>query len=329
MLAAVLNHPHDVVVVPRDAPQEVPAGQVRVAIRSVGICGSDVHYYDTGRIGNFVLRAPMVLGHEAAGIVDQIGAGVALKPGQIVALEPGVPCGHCRYCLSGQYNLCPDVKFFATPPVDGALQEFVVHPAQFTYAADGLSADEACLAEPLSVGVYAVRRAQVVLGDEILVIGAGPVGLATAFAAEAQGAVVTLTDIDPKRLTTALEAGFSATTFATEMVGIYDAVFECTGTQNGIHDAQQAVRAGGRLALIGMGQSNTMQVNGLDLNMRGITVVGIFRYANTYPSALALIRRYRERLRVFQGSYVDLETLPEFLANRGYQDHVKTIVHLP
>lgn len=328
MLVTLLNRPHDVTIVSRSEPEEIPPGFVRVAIKSVGICGSDVHYYEKGRIGDFVLRSPMVLGHESAGIVDQVGEGVSLVPGQVVALEPGIPCGRCRYCLSGHYNLCPDVKFFATPPVDGALQEYVVHPAQFTFPAEGLSPDEACLAEPLSVGVYAARRASVGLGDKVLVIGAGPVGLATAFASEAQGGEAALTDVASNRIATARAAGFSASFFNSEMTGKYDVVFECTGTQSGISDAQRALRPGGVLALIGMGQPETMQLNGLDLNVRGITVIGIFRYANTYPSALALIRRYRDRMKVFQGSYVDMTDLPQFLADRGYQHYVKTIVHV-
>jgi L-iditol 2-dehydrogenase len=191
-----------------------------------------------------------------------------------------------------------------------------------------LNADEACLAEPLSVGVYAVRRAQVILGDQVLVIGAGPVGLATAFAAEAQGAAVTLSDISEPRIVAATQAGFSAGTFTGDAALSYDAVFECTGTHDGIKNAQQAVRPGGRLALIGMGQANSMQLNGLDLSIHGITVIGIFRYANSYPSALSLIRRYRERLGIFQGTYVTLGDLPQFLADRSYQNHLKSIVHL-
>ncbi|HBQ94088.1 MAG: NAD(P)-dependent alcohol dehydrogenase [Sulfobacillus benefaciens] len=328
MLAAVLKAPHCLEIEDRDEVEDIPAGFVRVAMKSVGICGSDVHYYQEGRIADFVVRQPMVLGHESAGIIDGVGNGVALQVGQVVALEPGIPCGRCQYCRTGVYNLCPEVKFFATPPIDGALQQYVLHPASFTFPADDLSPDEACLAEPLSVGVYAVREAEIALGHEILVIGAGPVGLATAFAAESQGARVNMIDINPERLEMARQAGFEAM-FSSYYEGKqFDVVFECTGTQDGIHGAQSFVRTGGMIALIGMGQSATMQLESLDIIVRGIKVVGVFRYANTYPNALALIRRYRERLRIFQSNRISLLELPRFLATKQYEHHIKTIVSL-
>ncbi len=328
MLAAVLKAPHCLEIADRDEPEEIPAGFVRVAMKSVGICGSDVHYYQEGRIADFVVREPMVLGHESAGIIDGVGSGVSLKVGQVVALEPGIPCGHCQYCRTGVYNLCPDVKFFATPPIDGALQEYILHPATFTFPADDLSPDEACLAEPLSVGVYAVRQTEIALGHKVLVIGAGPVGLATAFAAESQGALVALIDINPKRLQVAHQAGFEAELSSRYEGKQFDVVLECTGTQAGIRGAQSFVRPGGTMALIGMGQSATMPLDSLDIIVRGIRVVGIFRYANTYPGALVLIRRYHERLKIFQAHRISLGELPQFLATEQYVHHIKTIVSL-
>ena len=327
MLAAVLKAPHCLEIEDRDEPEDIPAGFVRVAMKSVGICGSDVHYYQEGRIADFIVRQPMVLGHESAGIIDGVGPDVSLKVGQVVALEPGIPCGHCQYCRTGVYNLCPYVRFFATPPVDGALQQFLLHPAAFAFSADDLSPDEACLAEPLSVGVYAVRQAEIGLGHEVLVIGAGPVGLATAFAAESQGALVGLIDINPERLRVAHQAGFEAA-FSSHEAKQFDVVFECTGTQAGIRGAQSRVRTGGTIALIGMGQSATMPLDSLDIIVRGIRVVGVFRYANTYPSALALIRRYHERLKIFQANRISLGELPHFMATEQYGHHIKTIVSL-
>ena len=153
MKALVLNSPLDLAV--RDVPDPgVPGpGEVRVSVRSVGICGSDVHYYEHGRIGDFVLREPMVLGHEAAGVVDAVGEGVeSLSPGDVVAMEPGVPCGACRECRIGRYNLCKDVRFWATPPHDGVLAEYVIHPAALTFRLPGhMTTEEGALMEPLAV----------------------------------------------------------------------------------------------------------------------------------------------------------------------------------
>ncbi len=326
MLAAVLKEPRRLEIEHREDPKDIPAGFVRVAVKSVGICGSDVHYYQEGRIGNFVVTQPMVLGHESAGVIDGVGQGVPLKVGQIVALEPGIPCGQCLYCRTGDYNLCPDVKFFATPPINGALQQYVVHPASFTFPADGLIPSEACLAEPLSVGVYAVRRTNLSLGNEILIVGAGPIGLATALAAESQGAHVMLTDINPERLAMARQIGFEANP-SQYYQQQFDAVFECTGSQAGLSDAQRLVRSGGVIALIGMGQS-AAHLDTLDMIARGIRTIGIFRYANTYPSAIALIRRHRQRLRVFQTNHISLSDLPQFLAQGQFIHHIKTIVNV-
>ncbi len=232
---------------------------------------------------------------------------------------------HCQYCRRGVYNLCPDVKFFATPPIDGALQEYVLHPAAFTFSVDDLSPEEACLSEPLS---YAVRQAEIALGHEILVIGAGPLGLPTAFAAESQGTIVGLAYINPERLKVVRQAGFDAA-FSSYYEGKHcDAVFECTGTSGGIRSAQNLGRTGGIVALIGMGQSATMHLDSLDIIVRGLRVIGIFRYANIYPMARTLIRRYRERLRIFQSSRIPLSELPHFLKTKQYVHYIKTIVSL-
>lgn len=179
----------------------------------VGICGSDVHYWVNGRIGDFVVKAPMVLGHEAAGIVHQVGEGVthlkpgngfkhhshflfillylilSLKLGNRVAIEPGVPCRSCEPCKIGRYNLCPDIIFCATPPYDGNLARYYTHAADFCYKLpDHVSTEEGALLEPLSVGVHACRRAGVTIGQKVLICGAGPIGLVCLLTAKAMGA---------------------------------------------------------------------------------------------------------------------------------------------
>jgi L-iditol 2-dehydrogenase len=329
MKAAVLKSPRCVVIEDRPDPTAPPPGFVRVRIKSVGICGSDLHYYEHGRIGDFVVREPLVLGHETSGVIDAIGTGVTdLRPGDIVALEPGIPCGACAYCRTGAYNLCPDVQFFATPPVDGTLQEYIVHPAAYTYRVEELTPDEAFLAEPLSVGVFSVRRTHIAIGMRVLVVGAGSVGLLTALAAEAQGADVILLDVNQERVNIAREMGFRAETRFGKASEEVDVVFECSGSRDGIRTAERAVRRGGTIALIGMGSEDAMMLRGLHLNVQGIQVMGIFRYANTYPSALALIQRYRERLKSFQQVIIELEEIPRFLQTYQAGTPLKTIVHV-
>ena len=182
--SAVLVAVGDLRIEDRPTPRPGP-GDVVIGVRSVGICGSDIHYWEHGRIGDFVVESPLVLGHEAAGVVEDVAADVTdLKPGDRVAIEPGVPCRRCARCKSGRYNLCGDVRFMATPPIDGALARYVVHPADFCYRLpDHVSLDGGAMLEPLSVGVHACRRGGVRPGSRVLVMGAGPVGLACLLAA--------------------------------------------------------------------------------------------------------------------------------------------------
>ena len=203
--SAVLNSARDLDVLDRPVPTPGPS-QVLVQVEAVGICGSDVHYYEHGRIGSYVVDRPMIIGHEAAGMVVAAGEDVDYRlVGERVALEPGVPCRSCRQCLSGRYNLCPDVVFFATPPVDGAISQLVTIDADFAHPVpDGLTFEQAAMAEPVSVGVWAARRAAITPGDRVLVTGAGPIGLLAAQVARAFGGVdITVTDLSDFRLSVA------------------------------------------------------------------------------------------------------------------------------
>ncbi|MDQ4086178.1 MAG: alcohol dehydrogenase catalytic domain-containing protein, partial [Actinomycetota bacterium] len=211
MRASVLRAPKEVVVEQRPVPRPGPR-EVLVEVGSVGVCGSDMHYYEHGRIGDFVVREPLVLGHEAGGRIVETGEGVEeTRVGERVAIEPGVPCRRCRYCRAGRYNLCPDVRFFATPPVDGAFCEYVVIADDFAHPVpDSVSDDAAGLVEPLSVGVWANRTARVPAGGSLLVAGAGPIGLLVAQVARALGVTeVVVSDVDARRR--ALAERFGAT----------------------------------------------------------------------------------------------------------------------
>lgn len=326
MKAAVLRAPGELAIAEVEDPGSPGPGFVRVRVEAVGLCGSDVHYYREGRIGDFVLRAPMILGHEIGGRVEAVGEGVDLAPGSVVALEPGIPCGTCRWCLSGRYNLCPDVRFFATPPVDGALAEHVNHPAAFTFAADPLSPMEAALAEPLSVGVYAAELAGIRLGARVGVVGSGPVGILCGLAAEASGGEVSLFDLDPSRIDAARSMGLAADHIDAGSDSVFDAVIECSGSGSGCRFAVAHTTRGGAVVLVGLGRSEDMRIPGLELATKGIRVEGVFRYRNAFRPAIALLKRVRPRLGPLLARTIPMEDLPRYLADGRERETLKTMV---
>ncbi|WP_328292857.1 NAD(P)-dependent alcohol dehydrogenase [Kineococcus sp. NBC_00420] len=288
--SAVLHAPRSLVIEQRERP--VPAAhEVLVRVEAVGICGSDVHYYEHGRIGGYVVETPMVVGHEAAGTVVEVGADVDRgRLGELVALEPGVPDRTCEQCLAGRYNLCPAVVFFATPPVNGAIAQFVTLDAAFAHPAPaGLSAEQAAMAEPVSVGVWAARRGGITPGDRVLITGAGPIGLFTAQVARGFGATsVTLTDVSEFRLEVARGLGFTALPATEPLTGTFDVLLECSGAAAAWRSAVEVLAPAGRAVLVGMGADELPLPVPL-VQGRELTITGIFRYANTYPTALSLI----------------------------------------
>eukprot|EP01129_Flabellula_baltica_P000182 TRINITY_DN1022_c0_g1_i2.p1 TRINITY_DN1022_c0_g1~~TRINITY_DN1022_c0_g1_i2.p1 ORF type:complete len:278 (+),score=42.67 TRINITY_DN1022_c0_g1_i2:71-835(+) len=218
---------------------------VILKIHTVGICGSDVHYWAHGRCGPFVMDAPLVLGHETSAVVEAVGSGVThLVPGDRVAVEPGVPCRFCKQCRGGTYNLCPDVQFLATPPVDGSLCQYIEHAADFCYKMpDHMSFEEGALLEPLSVGVHACKRGGVKAGSHVLITGAGPIGLVCLLAARASGATkIVVTDVMDNRLEVAQSLGADLTINALsqdilEQINAFTDVthtFECSGAEPGL-----------------------------------------------------------------------------------------------
>lgn len=294
MRASVLRAPGDIVLEERAVPSPGP-GEVLVRVGAVGVCGSDVHYYEHGRIGSAVVERPLVLGHEASGVVEAVGVGVHDRaPGQRVSLEPGVPCRACAQCLAGHYNLCSSMRFFATPPIDGAFQEFVVVPAGFAHPIpDDLSDEAAALLEPLSVGVHACRLGRVGAGSRVLVTGAGPIGLVTAQVARACGATrVWVSDVNPHRLAAAAAVGATALDVAGRDLADHDVepdvLVECSGHPGATVAALRLLAPGGRAVLVGLGADELPLP--LDVvQRREITLTGAFRYANTWPTAIALV----------------------------------------
>lgn len=289
-LSAVLYGSGDLRIEERPEPRP-KAGQVIVEVEAVGICGSDIHYYEHGRIGDFVVEEPMVVGHEAAGTVIEVGEDVdPTRIGELVAIEPGVPDFTCEQCLSGRYNLCPKVRFFATPPIDGAITCRVAAIASFAHRApDQLDAEQAAMAEPVSVGVWACKKAGVTPGDRVLVTGAGPIGIFAAQVARSFGAAdVTLTDTNNYRRDVADRLGFATFDATKPVPGEYQVLIECSGVARALTEGVRRLSPGGRAVLVGAG-SDTATIEVPIIQSRELTIAGIFRYANTYRVALGLI----------------------------------------
>ena len=289
-----LIKPHEVAVRPAAVPDPGPY-QVLVEVAAVGICGSDVHYFDHGRIADFVVTEPLVLGHEASGTIRAVGAEVTDRtPGQRVALEPQETCGRCKECLSGRYNLCPQVRFFATPPVHVAFAQYVLLDAIRAHPVpDELSDEAAALIEPLSVAVWAAQKVSVAPGDRVLVIGAGPVGLLCADVARARGAAwVGVSDTNDHRLAVATDRGASSTinvasTSLVDGIEPVDVILECSGATPAVQSAFTVAAPAARIVLVGLG-APAIELPVATIQIKELTVTGTFRYANTYPAAIAL-----------------------------------------
>jgi D-xylulose reductase len=275
---------------------------VRIAIDTVGICGSDVHYYTHGAIGPFVVREPMVLGHEASGTVVEVGSDVKyLKVGDRVCMEPGIPDPNSRASRLGMYNLDPAVVFWATPPVHGVLRPTVVHPADFTFKLpDNVSFAEGAMVEPLAVGMHASTKAKIVPGDIAVVMGAGPIGMVTALSALAGGcSQVVMTDVVQPKLDLAASLGpitpvnvaeQDVRSVVMEMTDDWgaDIVFECSGNERAASGVFGPLRPGGVVVFVGM-PLGPISYDTVAAQVKEARVEHVFRYAHVYPRALALM----------------------------------------
>ena len=307
-----------------DLPEKLGPRDLRIAVHTVGICGSDLHYYLHGAIGPFVVRSPMVLGHEASGVVLEAGSEAAgFEPGDRVCMEPGIPDPDSRASRLGLYNLDPAVRFWATPPVHGCLRESVVHPAAFTFKLpESVSHAEGAMVEPLAVGMHAAAKAAIKPGDLAVVLGCGTIGIMTALAALAGGASrVIIADIKKDKLDFArrydglipvdLAAGDLRKVTAAESGGWgADIVFEAAGAPDSGSLVFELLAPGGRLVLIGLPQGKfAFDVSAAQVKEARVETV--FRYAHVYPRALALMGSGR----------IDLK--PLVTASRPFKDAVR------
>lgn len=324
-------------VVEKDIPKpEIEPDEVLVEMKSVGICGSDMEYFEKGRIGEFVVEEPIVLGHESAGVVAEIGNEVDdLEAGDEVALEPGVPCRRCKYCKTGHYNLCPDVEFMATPPIDGAFVEYYAHPSDFAYKLpESVSLDEGAMIEPLSVGLYAARRAKIQPGDSVAVLGAGPIGLVSLQAALVYGATdIYVTDIIDYRLDKARELG------ATKAVNVredsldrsdFDSVLQTAGTAGTFKQAISLSRRGGRAVQVGYPSTTELTIDPTKILSRELDLVGVHRYMDTYPRAISLLESGRVDVESMISKSFSLDEVEEALRypKQNPDECIKAIVNI-
>ena len=302
MKAVVLERAHELTLRDIDLPLKLGPRDVKIAVDTVGICGSDVHYYTHGRIGSFIVKSPMVLGHEAAGTIVEVGPDVkGLKVGDRVCMEPGVPDMASRSSRMGLYNVDPNVTFWATPPVHGCLTAQVIHPAAFTYKLpDNVSFAEGALVEPFAIGMQAAAKAKIAPGDVAVVIGSGTIGIMVALAALAGGCSrVFISDFSKPKLDIAGRyEGIVAVDLAKESLAAAvaretggwgaDVVFEASGSPKAYADLLSIVRPGGAVVLVGL-PVDPVPFDVSSAISKEARVETVFRYANVFDRALNLI----------------------------------------
>jgi D-xylulose reductase len=326
MRALVLEKERSLSLRDIDLPLKMGPHDVKIAIDTVGICGSDVHYYTHGRIGSFIVKAPMVLGHEAAGVVIDVGAEVkTLRKGDRVCMEPGVPDLASRASRLGLYNVDPSVTFWATPPIHGCLTPYVIHPEAFTYKLpDNVSFAEGALVEPFAIGMQAASKARIAPGDVAVVLGAGTIGIMTALAALAGGCSrVIVSDLVQEKLdivgrysgvTTVNSRKDNLAAEVSKITGGWgaDLVFEASGSAKAFDGIFDLVRPGGALVLIGM-PVDPVHFDVVAAQVKEARIETIFRYANIYPRAIQLIASGKVDLKpLVSATFPFEESIPAF-----------------
>jgi L-iditol 2-dehydrogenase len=329
--AAVLHGPEDLRIEQIPLPPLGPR-DVLVAVDAVGVCGSDMHYFTHGRNGQNVLRQPMVLGHEAAGIVTAAGPDAGLPVGTRVAIEPAVGCGTCPTCRSGRYNICPTGTCFGSPPTHGTLAEYVVAPRHAVHPLpDAIPLELGAMIEPLAVAVWAVQRADIRPGHRVLITGAGPIGVLVAQVAAAAGATeIVVTDINDARLARALELGATAvlnTAHEPPDLSGMDRLLECSAHPAALWQGIRTLGPATRATVVGQAAPS---VDGLPLAFLQrweIDLVTAFRYAHAFPTAIALVEAGRVDVAAVVTGRFPLEDAADALRAPGQDPtHLKVVI---
>jgi len=284
-----------------EEPAPAPgAGEVQIQVKSVGVCASDLHYYRDGRIGSTLIETPLVIGHEASGVVSALGEGVTgLRVGDRVAIEPAKPCGKCEYCLSGHFNVCPDVPFFGTPPTDGCFRDYITWPAALVFKVpDSLSLDEVAMVEPLAVGIYAVQLADLRAEYSVVVLGAGAIGLSVMQAARVAG-VRQIIVSDPVEARRALASRLGASKVIDPSLSNIDheisrftdgrgadVVFECAGDESAVREASRIAKPLGRMVIVGIPDGDIYSFDASSARRKELTAVFVRRSNNTTETGI-------------------------------------------
>ena len=318
--------------------------EVLVKLEYVGICGSDLHYYEHGRIGDYIVEPPFVLGHEPGGTIVEVGKNVkGLKAGDRVALEPGKTCGHCEFCKTGRYNLCPDVVFFATPPVDGVFQEYVAHEAGLCFKLpDNVSTMEGALIEPLAVGFHAAQQGGAHMGQVAVVTGSGCIGLVSMMALKALGVTdVYVVDIMQKRLDKALELGATGVINGKEKDAVKeieeltngrgcDLVIETSGSEICANQGLEMLVKDGTLVQVGYSASGYMKLNTSMICDKELTIRSVFRYRHIYPLAIKAVAEGKVDLKGIVTDIFDLDDVQNAMDSsvNNKADIVKAVIKI-
>ncbi len=332
MAANVLIRAGHVEMQERRVPTPSP-DEVLVKVTAVGVCGSDVHFFHEGRLGDWVVEEPLVLGHESGGVIVAVGSDVSPERiGERVSIEPQHPSTTSAETLRGDYNLDPHMRFYAVPGTDGAFQEYVTIQSHFAFAIpDSVSDWAAALLEPLSVAVATGRKAAFSVGDRVLITGAGPVGLAVAQVARASGAAeVLVSDISGSRRSAALR--FGATT-ALDPITDADAIraagadsfVDASGAAAAVRSGIDALRPGGRAVLVGMGLPE-LALPITHIQNKELVLTGVFRYANTWPAAIALVASGQVDLDGMVTGTFSLDRVEDALGSTTGPDTIKSVV---
>ncbi|MGI6199862.1 MAG: NAD(P)-dependent alcohol dehydrogenase [Christensenellales bacterium] len=326
---------------PTPKPQ---AGEVLVAVRHVGVCGSDLHYFEHGKVGPYEVTFPFILGHECAGEIVAVGEGVdPARVGERVALEPGVTCGKCVYCKTGRYNLCPQVKFFATPPYDGTFCEYVAHPADMSFPLPaGMDTLEGCLIEPLAVGMHAAAQGGACIGQTAVVLGSGCIGLCTLMSLKARGvSKVYVVDVIAKRLAKAAELGADEAINAASQDAVArvleltggrgaDLVIETAGATRTTQQTAELVARGGVIVIVGLSPEPLVPFPMGIVADKEATIKTVFRYRNQYPAAIEAVASGRIPVRQIATDIRPFDQTPQGLTDNvtNKQEIVKMVIAL-
>lgn len=341
MRTAVMQEVRKIIMEERPMPQAGP-GEVLIRVSHCGICGSDIHYYEQGRVGDFVVEKPIILGHECAGVVVDTGENVTrVKKGEVVAVEPGRTCGKCEFCKSGRYNLCPDVRFLATPPYDGAFAEYIAYPEDMVFPLPAsMDTVEGAMLEPFCVGLHAAMQSECRPGQSAAVLGAGCIGLCTMLALSVMGVKeVYVADRIGKRLQMAGELGATAVVDAGEKDTVeeilkmtggrgVDLVFETAGAEQTLQQTASLVATGGTVVLVGMAADPVFRYDFGKIMSKEVKLHTVFRYRNLYPLAIKAVSEQKVPLKKIVTDFYPFEKTAEAMEDSVQRkaDIVKAVI---